>query len=183
MCLLCHSIAACRFHSRYNTIPTPEGGLRGFVAFCGFITLFRMNTQELGNFVRNWVHYDNLTTSLSKQTTNARKVRDDFESKILQQLHVNNMENAVIQVQGGRLLVGEERHTQPLTLARIEEGIHAYFAEQKRLGKNTVDDTPAIMRFLKTHRTVEVTKRLKKQNAPPVPPLPPPPPPTGGRLL
>jgi len=140
-----------------------------------------MNTQELGNFVRNWVHYDNLTTSLSKQTTNARKVRDDFEGKILQQLHANNMENAVIQVQGGRLLVGEERHTQPLTLARIEEGIHAYFAEQKRLGKNTVDDTPAIMRFLKTHRTVEVTKRLKKQNAPPVPPLPPPP--TGGRLV
>ena len=145
-----------------------------FAAFC------RMNTQELGNFVRNWVHYDNLTTSLSKQTTNARKVRDDFEDKILQQLRANNMENAVIQVQGGRLLVGEERHTQPLTLARIEEGIHAYFAEQKRLGKGTADDTPAIMRFLKTHRAVEVTRRLKKQ-AVAVPPLPPPPPagPTG----
>jgi hypothetical protein len=68
--------------------------------------------------------------------------------------------------------VGEERHTQPLTLTRIEEGIHAYFAEQKRLGKNTVDDTPAIIRFLKTHRTVEVTKRLKKQTVV-VPPLPP----------
>ena len=145
-----------------------------------------MNTQELGNFVRNWVHYDNLTSSLSKQTTNARKVRDDFEERILQQLHVNNMENAVIQVQGGRLLVGEERHTQPLTMARIEDGIHAYFAEQKRLGKSTVDDTPAIIRFLKTHRTVEVTKRLKKQTVA-VPPLPPPPsvPPigqAGGRL-
>lgn len=133
-----------------------------------------MNTQELGNYVRNWVHYDNLTTSLSKQTTNARKVRDDFEGKILQQLHVNNMENAVIQVQGGRLLVGEERHTQPLTLGRIEEGIHAYFAEQKRLGKSSNDETAAIIRFLKTHRTVEVTKRLKKQTVA-VPPLPPPP--------
>ena len=153
-----------------------------FLIHRAFLILCRMNTQELGNFVRNWVHYDNLTTSLSKQTTNARKVRDDFEEKILQQLHVNNMENAVIQVQGGRLLVGEERHTQPLTLARIEEGIHAYFAEQKRLGKNTVDDTPAIIRFLKTHRAVEVTKRLKKQAV--VPPLPPPPtPPTGGKLV
>lgn len=156
-----------------------------FTGGYAFPLLFRMNTQELGNFVRNWVHYDNLTTSLSKQTTNARKVRDDFEERILQQLHANNMENAVIQVQGGRLLVGEERHTQPLTLARIEEGIHAYFAEQKRLGKNTVDDTPAIIRFLKTHRTVEVSKRLKKQTVA-VPPLPPPPAPPSlppGRLV
>jgi hypothetical protein len=141
--------------------------------------LFRMNTQELGNLVRNWVHYDNLTTSLSKQTSNARKVRDDFEGKILDQLRVNSMENAVIQIQGGRLLVSEERHTQPLTLSRLEEGIHAYFADQKRLGKSTVDETAAIIRFLKTHRAVEITKRLKKQTVvvPPLPPLPPLPPP------
>lgn len=139
-----------------------------------FRFLFRMNTQELGNYVRNWVHYDNLTTSLSKQTTNARRVRDDFEGKILDQLHANKMENAVIQIQGGRLLVGEERHTQPLTLARIEEGIHAYFVEQKRLGKTVADETPGIMRFIKTHRPVEITKRLKKQTVV-VPPLPPPP--------
>jgi hypothetical protein len=134
-----------------------------------------MNTQELGNFVRNWVHYDNLASSLSKQTQNARKVRDDFEDKILQQLRVNNMETAVIQIQGGRLTVAEERHSQPLTFTRVEESLHAYFAEQKRLGRPVADDTPAIIRFLKTHREVEVTKRLKKQAVvPALPPLPPP---------
>jgi hypothetical protein len=32
-----------------------------------------LNTQEVGFNVRNWVHYDNLATSLYRQTTNARK--------------------------------------------------------------------------------------------------------------
>lgn len=135
-----------------------------------------MNTQELGNIVRNWVHYDNLTSSLSKQTQSARKIRDEFETKILQQLHVHNMETAVIQIQGGRLVVSEEKHTQPLTLSRIEEGLHAFYAEQKLKsgGRPVSDETGSIMKFLKSHRDVEVVKRLKKQAAvPPLPPLPP----------
>jgi len=132
-----------------------------------------MNTQELANWVRNWVHYDNLATSLSKQTTNSRRVRDEFEGRILQQLKVNNMENAVIQIQGGRLTVAEEKHNQPLTYARIEEAMHSYFAEKKKRFPTAEDETPAILRHMKETRSVDITKRLKKQVA--VPPLPPPP--------
>ena len=80
-----------------------------------------VNTQEIGFNVRNWVHYDNLAVGLYRQTINARKVRDEFETKILASLRSSNMENAVIQIAGGRLVVQEERHNQPLTLARIEE--------------------------------------------------------------
>ena len=135
-----------------------------------------MDTQELGNFVRNWVHYDNLATTLSKQTQSARKVRDTFEKTILDKLRANNMENAVIQIQGGRLVVAEEKHNQPLTYARIEEGLKAYYLEkQKSAGRVLPDESAAIMRFLKGHREVEITKKLKKQVAlPPLPPLPPP---------
>lgn len=133
-----------------------------------------MNTQELGNYVRNWVHYDNLSSTLSKQTQNARRIRDEFEEKIVTQLHSHNMDSAVIQIQGGRLSVIEERHTQPLTLTRVEEGLHAYFEEQKRLGRPITDDTSNIMKFLKSTRPVEVIRRLKKQSVvPPLPPLPP----------
>ena len=135
-----------------------------------------MDTQELGNFVRNWVHYDNLATSLSKQTQNARKVRDTFETTILDKLRINNMENAVIQIQGGRLVVAEEKHNQPLTYTRVEEGLKAYYLEkQKTSGRTVVDESASILRFLKSHREVEITKKLKKQVAvPPLPPLPPP---------
>jgi hypothetical protein len=136
-----------------------------------------MNTQELGNFVRNWVHYDNLSTNLSKQTQSARKIRDTFENKILEQLQTHNMESAVIQIQGGRLLVAEERHNQPLTYNRLEEGLKAFYLEkQKAAGRPIQDDSAAIMRYLKSHRQVQITKSLKKQTVvADLPPLPSPP--------
>jgi hypothetical protein len=130
-----------------------------------------INTQEIGFHVRNWVHYDNLATSLYRQTVNARKVREEFETKIIDSLRSANMENAVIQIAGGRLSVQEERHNQPLTLTRIEEILHTYF-----VGKNMPDDTQNIMKFIKKQREFKVVSKLKKQAGPPpsaLPPLPP----------
>jgi hypothetical protein len=129
-----------------------------------------MNSQEIGFLVRNWVHYDNLATGLYRQTINARKVRDEFETKILESLRSSNMENAVIQIAGGRLIVQQERHNQPLTLTRIEEILHTYY-----VGRNMPDDTANVMKFMKKQRGFEVTKKLRKQTNPPLAPLPPPP--------
>jgi hypothetical protein len=134
-----------------------------------------VNSQEIGFLVRNWVHYDNLATGLYRQTVNARKVRDEFETKILDSLRASNMENAIIQIAGGRLLVQQERHNQPLTLTRIEEILHTYYTS-----RNMPDDTSSIMKFMKTQRGFEVVKKLRKQSGPPPSALPPPPPPTMG---
>lgn len=127
-----------------------------------------VNTEELGFWVRNWVHYDNLATSLYRQTVNARRVRDEYEGKILQALRTSNMEHAVIQIAGGRLLVHEERHNQPLTLQRMEELLHSYF-----VNKHTPDETQNILKFIRKQRGFEITKKLKKQTGPVVPALPP----------
>jgi len=134
----------------------------------------QINTQDLANLVRNWVHYDNLASSLSKQTTNSRRVRDDYEATILKLLQASNLENAIIQIAGGRLVVSEEKHSTPLSVSRLTELLHGYYAE-----KGGVDETPAILKHIKAARAadVNVKKCLKKQAA--VPPLPPPPPPGG----
>lgn len=126
------------------------------------------NTQDLAHYVRNYVHYDNLATGLYRQTVNARKVRDEFEEKILTDLRTHNMEHAIIQIAGGRLVVHEERHNQPITLGRMEELLHGYF-----LSKNIPDDTQNIMKYIKKQRGYETVKRLKKQTGPPPAPLPP----------
>jgi hypothetical protein len=130
----------------------------------------QVNTQELGFLVRNWVHYDTLHAGMYRQTINARKVRDEFEVKILETLRVSNMENAVIQIANGRLCVQEERHNQPLTLRRLEEILHAY-----HISNNKSDDTTNIMKFFKNQRGFEIVKKLKKQSGPALPPLPGPP--------
>jgi len=129
-----------------------------------------MNTSDLAVWVRNWVHYDNLALGLNRQTQNARHLREDFETKIINNLRANNMENAVIQIAGGRLVVQQERHNQPLTLTRIEEILHTYY-----VSRNMPDDTGNIMKFMKMQRGFEVVKKLRKQTGPPPSSLPPPP--------
>jgi hypothetical protein len=119
-----------------------------------------LDTNQLGTWVRNWVHYDNLVTGLNKQIQNARKLKDDFETHILNNLRDHKMENAVIQIVGGRLHVGEERHANSLTLSRIEELLQAYY---KSKGRESISETAEIMKFIKAERGHEVTKKLKKQ--------------------
>ncbi len=133
-------------------------------------------TQDLANLVRNWVHFDNLATSLSKQASNARKLRDDFETNIISVLQSNNMENATIQIQGGKLLIQNEKHSQPLTFTRLEDQLHKYFLEKRVQNLSAPDETTEILKFLRKNREVEFSKKLKKVPiVPPLPPLQPPP--------
>ena len=83
-----------------------------------------LDKNQFGDLVRNWVHYDNLALNLNRQIQNARKVKDEFEVKIMNSLKDYKMENAIIQVAGGKLSVTEEKHTNPLTNSRIEELLH-----------------------------------------------------------
>jgi hypothetical protein len=85
------------------------------------------------------------------------------------------MENAIIQIAGGRLVINEERHSQPLTLHRIEELLRSYYIAKGASAAGHLDETPNIMKFIKQQRGFEVNKRLKKQAGAPPAPLPPPP--------
>jgi hypothetical protein len=118
-----------------------------------------LDTNQLGNWVRNYVHYDNLASSLYKQLQNARKVKDDFENKIIHSLETNNMGNAVIQIAGGKLSIAEEKHVNSLTLTRIEELLHSYYKSQ---GREATDETIAIMKHIKAERGSDTSKKLKK---------------------
>ena len=127
-----------------------------------------MSSQEIATWVRNWVHYDNLTSSLSKQTTNARKMRDTYEDQIISGLRRSHMENAVIKVAGGQITLSHEKTSAALSLGRIEEITRKYFEL-----RGTGDETEAYMRFLRKNRGTEDSVRLKKSmNVPPLPGLP-----------
>jgi hypothetical protein len=131
-----------------------------------------MDPGQIGSFVRNWLHYDGLASSFYRQSTRARQVRDDFETKIIDTLRKNRMENAVIQINGGHLNLAEERNPRQLTLPRIEELLRGYYA--RRGGK---DETPEIMAYIRGNREVDTVVRLRKSSTvgSPLPPLPAPP--------
>jgi len=116
-----------------------------------------INKEDIGNLVRSYIHYDNLTSSLHKQTNNARIVRDEFEKRIIKTLQDSNMKNAIIQIVGGKLQIVEEKKSSPLTFHSLEESLHNYFIKNKES-----DITTDLIRFIKSQRTVETTPKIKK---------------------
>ena len=111
-------------------------------------------------WVRSWVHYDNLSNNYGKQAIGAKKLRDEFETKIIQNLRANHMEKATIQVSGAKLTLVEERCPPSLSISRLESYLHSYFQQKG----NHVDETDSILRYIKLQKntqTIPVVK-LKK---------------------
>lgn len=137
-----------------------------------------MGTQpqnEFASWVRNYVHYDNLAAQYNKQAAGARKLRDDYEGKVIQNLRANNMQNAVIQIAGARLQYSEEKTIPSLSIPRLEQYLHGYFKQKG----NGLDETDAILRYVKLQKAADtqLTAKLKKTPTPVV--LPPAPGPMG----
>ena len=115
---------------------------------------------DLGNQVRHWVHFDNLLIDLNKQIQHTRTTRQTYENTIIQTLKNTNHEKAVLQIAGGRILLVEEKTTKPLTFTSLELMLNEYYRQRGSPGR---DETQDILKFIKGHRFVEVTAKLKRQ--------------------
>ena len=115
----------------------------------------------ISNYVRNWVHYDNLASSFYKQFGSARKVRDDYEKQVIGILRQKGMENATIQINGGQIKIVDKREPNPLSLTTIESLLHQFYKQNQ--GK---DQTMEIMSFLRANRGYTINKSLKQTGMP-----------------
>jgi hypothetical protein len=111
--------------------------------------------KDLIEAVRHYVHFDNLAEALNKQVANARNMRAQYENKILTNLEVSGMKNAVLQINGATLQRASRIQSNPLGWGFLEEHLHSYY-------KNRPDETKAILDFLQTHRGAKTTEYLKK---------------------
>jgi hypothetical protein len=127
---------------------------------------------DLTTLVRNYVHYDNLTSNYNKQATGARKLRDEFEHKIITNLRANKMENAIIQISGASLQCIEEKTSPAMSLPRLESYLHKYFQQKG----NGMDETDAILRFLKLQKMNDTQTTICLKKTPMAAAIPPPPP-------
>jgi hypothetical protein len=116
-------------------------------------------TTQLGTMVRSWVHFDNLAATFNRQAQQARSARAKWEQQILDTLRSSSMMKAIIQISGGTLTVVEEKHSQPITLQRLEALLHQYY-NKKAIGSD--DETSDIMQFIKTNREYVIETKIKK---------------------
>jgi hypothetical protein len=115
--------------------------------------------KDLGEIVRSWLHFDNLAATFTRQAQQARSARFKWETQVIDYLKGANMMNAIIQITGGRLMVTEEKHAQPLTLQRLESLLHEYFNKRP---PGSTDETVDIMAYIKANRGATIETRLKK---------------------
>jgi len=126
-----------------------------------------MNQEALAHNVRGWVHYDNMTTALQKQVTNARKQRDSYETQIENLLKEHHMPNAVIQISGGQLQLQEEKVTPSLTMKALQDSTLSFFKARPEF-PNSEKLTRDFLDHIKLHRGGASTTslRLKKLKGP-----------------
>jgi hypothetical protein len=117
--------------------------------------------QQIGNLVRHWVHYDDTIVELNKQVKSARDTRKSYETSILQMLKSTNMTSPVIQIVGGRIIVGEDKQQEPLNYTSLQSLLQQYYA--KKPGAR--DETDDILKFIKANRETRATPCLKRQGA------------------
>jgi hypothetical protein len=118
-----------------------------------------LDTNRLADLVRTWVHFDNLAATFTRQAQQARTARSRSEGQIIDNLKASHMENATIQISGGRLTIHDERHANPLTLQRLEVLLHEYFNTKP---SGSEDETSDIMKYIKEHRGFTIETKLKK---------------------
>ena len=120
-----------------------------------------MADSGIGTYVRSWLHYGNLASSFYKQYGASRKIKDDFEKQIITTLQQQGMENAIIQINRGKIQVTTKREPNPLSLSKIEELLHGYFRH-----RCLKDETLDIMTFIRANRGYTLHKTLKQSGLP-----------------
>ncbi len=112
---------------------------------------------ELADAVRNWVHFDNLAENLNKQVSNARALRNQYETKILTTLESANMKQMVIRVSGATLQHATRYKQNDLGWTMLREQLHEYYKTKGRR-----DETDEILDFLQNGRGGKTVAYLKK---------------------
>lgn len=116
------------------------------------------NLETIGNLIRHWVHYDNSINALNKQIKALREAKSNYESQVIKGLEASSMKNPVIQIEGGRILLGEDKAQQPLSYTMLEGILNKYYAAKP----GSRPETKEILKFIRDNRTSQISTCLKR---------------------
>jgi hypothetical protein len=112
-----------------------------------------MSNQTLIDAVRNWIHFDNLCTNLSKQMISARNLRNRYEEQVIQQMGKSKR----LRISGAILEPTTKNTSITLNWTTLEETLHKYYEDTKK-----PDETDNLLKYLKENRGQKSTVFLKK---------------------
>jgi hypothetical protein len=117
-----------------------------------------LDPELVGKLVRYWVHYDNKIAELNKEVKRMRDMKYTYEQQILSYLANSTLANPVIQIGGGRIIVGQDKSQQPLSYTMLESTLTKYYA----LKPGSKNETSDILKFIREQRTSQISSCLKR---------------------
>jgi hypothetical protein len=136
--------------------------------------------QLLQQSVRAWVHFDNLSSNLSKQATNARNQKQIHEKEIQNILAAMKQQHAILEVNGARLQFQQKESKSNLSWSWLQDQLRAWFMSpeapassvlgmqarassvlgmQARAPQSKAED---LFKFLQSKRTIKIAETLEK---------------------
>jgi hypothetical protein len=118
----------------------------------------QLNLETVGNLVRHWVHSDNAISEANKKLKEMRDTKEMYEQQILQLLKASSLKQPVIQIAGGRILVSEDKTSQPLSFTMLEGMLNNYYASRP----GSRPETKEILKYIRENRTSQISPCLKR---------------------
>ena len=106
------------------------------------------------NQIQQWVSVDNQLKQLNEKVKELRDSRNNLEQNITNYASQNNLSNATIQINGGKLKFTNTKIPEPLTFKYLEKTLGEVIKNESQV--------KLIMEHLKQKRTIKNVPEIKR---------------------
>lgn len=89
--------------------------------------------MSFNEHVQNWVALDNHINKLNTRIKELKQTKNDEEKIIFNYVETNNLNNATIKINDGRLKFGSVKQTAPLTFRLIRECLAKFITNEEQV--------------------------------------------------
>jgi len=110
--------------------------------------------MSLEENIKKWVILDNKIKEINNELKNIRFQKIKYNKTILEYISNNNLDNATIKINDGKLKFVNTNYSQPLTYKFIYDCLNKYHHNE--------DKSIEIINFIKAQREIKTMKEIKR---------------------
>ena len=111
--------------------------------------------MSLQENIKQYVILDNEIKEISNHLKSLRQKKNLYNEKIINYIENNNLENAVIKINDGRLNYNINQQSQPLTYKYLENCFNKFFKDKPHISE-------LLLTFIKNERDIKFIKEIKR---------------------
>jgi len=106
------------------------------------------------NTIKLWLDVDDKIKRLNEETRQLRETKNELAEKINVVIDNNKLQDAVVEIPGGKIKFAQTKVTQPVTLKYVEACLSTIIQDQKQVEQ--------IMTYIKDRREVKTSSDIKR---------------------